>query len=585
MSVTYFNTVTILKGVEIDGDYNNAVDFYQAGATTPAQMQTIFFNSHAGRTFSDVNLLTSSTSILLKLPYDEAMEYNYLIFLNSNTGKKLYFFIKGYSYKDPLTTTFEIELDVLNTYRGKYFLKPSFVERGHVNRWNADGTPKYNTLAESIDIGNIYNTVTETQIVNHSVNDNKIAWLIFVATKNIVSDSLSLPLASQQFATPFYIYTIPFMVKNPQGFTIDGHPILTMADLQYCNFYQDDSIISAYVIPNMNITATFYTNYAMSCNIPYAPINAAEWIPVTDPPTIYFMNNSSLDYFNSVFVPLVETIPSKTAYTSQSNRYYKRETKLLTFPYSFDELNDFKTNPQIYKHEYFNSSTIRVRNEVSLSETPKIETYGLGYNNDSKGYTHGCIDNSVKDIAIATDAYKAYLKTNKASLISGLAVNVAGTAAGIGVAALSGGALAPLAIGGIVSTASNIAGIIGKMQDLKQQDDTVRQNGNNIMFDVVSDRLFPIYFHKEITEEYQQIVCDFWNLYGYPIRRVIQPDYSSRYHFNYIKTVGCNIQGDVPQEHMAKIKMIFNNGVTIWHYRSSFPAFFDYTIENAEMSF
>lgn len=56
-------------------------------------------------------------------------------------------------------------------------------------------------------------------------------------------------------------------------------------------------------------------------------------------------------------------------------------------------------------------------------------------------------------------------------------------------------------------------------------------------------------------------------MYGYKQNKVL-PIFNmtrSRYYFNYIKTIGCNITGDIPRKYLNKLKSIFDNGVTLWH--------------------
>ena len=35
--------------------------------------------------------------------------------------------------------------------------------------------------------------------------------------------------------------------------------------------------------------------------------------------------------------------------------------------------------------------------------------------------------------------------------------------------------------------------------------------------------------------------------------------------WNYVKTINCNFEGDIPQTDLRIIKTMFDNGVTLWH--------------------
>jgi hypothetical protein len=43
------------------------------------------------------------------------------------------------------------------------------------------------------------------------------------------------------------------------------------------------------------------------------------------------------------------------------------------------------------------------------------------------------------------------------------------------------------------------------------------------------------------------------------------PALKTRQHFNFIQTAGANIIGDVPQDNLARLKEIFDKGITLWH--------------------
>ena len=52
-------------------------------------------------------------------------------------------------------------------------------------------------------------------------------------------------------------------------------------------------------------------------------------------------------------------------------------------------------------------------------------------------------------------------------------------------------------------------------------------------------------------------------MFGYKINRIKIPTHS-RPHWNFIKTVGCRIRGNLPAMIQAQICDIFDKGVTLW---------------------
>lgn len=82
---------------------------------------------------------------------------------------------------------------------------------------------------------------------------------------------------------------------------------------------------------------------------------------------------------------------------------------------------------------------------------------------------------------------------------------------------------------------------------------------------------------KSIKKEMAKIIDDYFSMYGYKTNSTKIPNITGRTNWNYVKTINCNIEGDIPQEDLQKIKDMFNQGVTLWHNPSTF---LDYTQSN-----
>ena len=67
-------------------------------------------------------------------------------------------------------------------------------------------------------------------------------------------------------------------------------------------------------------------------------------------------------------------------------------------------------------------------------------------------------------------------------------------------------------------------------------------------------------------------------MFGYKVNTLKVPNITGRQNWNYVKTLGCNVIGDVPQSDLQEIKGMFNRGITIWHNPSTFM---DYSQNNA----
>ena len=86
-------------------------------------------------------------------------------------------------------------------------------------------------------------------------------------------------------------------------------------------------------------------------------------------------------------------------------------------------------------------------------------------------------------------------------------------------------------------------------------------NGDVIFSDDVKD----FYYNKlSVRREYAEIIDDYFDMYGYATKRVIVPNINSRPQWNYVKTIGANIFGNIPADDLKLIKDIFDNGITFW---------------------
>lgn len=75
---------------------------------------------------------------------------------------------------------------------------------------------------------------------------------------------------------------------------------------------------------------------------------------------------------------------------------------------------------------------------------------------------------------------------------------------------------------------------------------------------------YRIYYMK-IRPEYAEMIDNYFSCYGYAVKRVKRPNIKSRTEWNYVKTTGCTISGNVPGDVEAAICAAYDNGLTFWH--------------------
>jgi hypothetical protein len=83
-----------------------------------------------------------------------------------------------------------------------------------------------------------------------------------------------------------------------------------------------------------------------------------------------------------------------------------------------------------------------------------------------------------------------------------------------------------------------------------------------------------------IKSEYAKIIDNYFDMFGYKVCRVKEPNTNHRAKYWYTKTIDANIDGGVPGKDLQKIKEAYNNGITFWRYEGSIGIYKDTTDYN-----
>ena len=118
---------------------------------------------------------------------------------------------------------------------------------------------------------------------------------------------------------------------------------------------------------------------------------------------------------------------------------------------------------------------------------------------------------------------------------------------------------------------------MAQIEKQKLLPDKVNMAGSNstlIGYSLIDKNIFTRY---TIKKQFAERIDKFFDMYGYLTNNVKIPNLKNRPNWNYIKTIGANIIGDIPQEDMQTIKNMFDNGITLWHNKDTF---LDYSQNN-----
>jgi hypothetical protein len=260
------------------------------------------------------------------------------------------------------------------------------------------------------------------------------------------------------------------------------------------------------------------------------------------------------------------------------------ESKLLMYPYTQLVLDDFKGNRVTYKTEYINDANLKLKVKGSIGTSNKV-SYGVkNYNTGLSGSLpdemmdeFSLINNEPNDVPIVTDLLSAYLQGNKNTIAnqkSSILFNqVFGALSGISAGAMQGRSLGfSGALTGVFEGAQNLGngylqmqGLLAKQQDINNTPPSIAKMGSNSAYSFGNGYGGVYVIKKQIKAEYIKKLTDFFKLYGYKINEVKIPNLHTREHFNFVKTIGANIHGDIPNDALTRLKGIFDKGVTLWH--------------------
>ena len=545
MAVTPDTTIRLLK-VPIEIDNMNQLTFANATA------QYNYFHGLSGYLEEeDLQYQRKDNYIMFPAHIDSILQYNYCMYQNSNYSNKwFYAFITKMEYENDGTTRIYIKTDAFQTWQFDIIYKKSFIEREHVN----DDTIGVNLIPENLQLGEY-------------VSNKKGQWLHDLSYSPFYT---GIDLCIVVGATTDDTGSIP---GNTYGVQTDG----IYAGLRYYVFTNDSNANTG--IPALN---TFIKNYTTSTQTSPDAIKCLFMMPKilckgydrndhlysgSNFAVYKYINDSTFTTDNKDIDLTLTTLDS---YTPINN-------KLKTFPYSYLLVSNNSGTDVIYRYENFYTEN---NGEKTIISNPQFKiastmTPSGAVRMIPKNYK-GVEENDIEGINLgkypicswATDVYTNWLTQN--------GVNIGLSVAGSIVSGVAGAVT-----GNAIGVASGILGIANTLGEIYKESMTPPQAEGNLNSGDVVTATGNNDFHFQvmtIKKEMAKIIDDYFSCYGYKVNATKTPNITGRTNWNYVKTINANIEGDIPQEDLQKIKDILNNGVTFWHNPLTF---LDYSQSNA----
>ena len=518
----------------IESDNRNQLTFSNATA------QYNYFNGLTHLTADNFTYQRKDSIIRYPAHIDTILPYNYVMYQNeAYTNKWFYAFITKMEYVNDNMTYITIHTDVYQTWMFEMVWKRSFIEREHVN----DDTIGLHTIPEQLETGEYVCSGVSYLFENQDT-------YICISCSDVPDE---LGKRTTLYYNGVFSGTETFLFRDYQA----GANFIKAMD-------KDDkdlasAIVSIYLAP-INLFSGLTLNWQV------VTINGTTFeysrIPVS--------NDSVLLSTSSAITP-----------PSSIDGYTPKNNKLKVAPYSYFYVSNNVGSDIPFKYEEFTNNSAVFKTVGSMTPGCSIRCVPTNYkklsdsNTSLKSFNSGIAVAKYPICSWSNDTYINWLTSNSVNLGIKAGGGLLGIALG-GAMILSGFG----AVAGVGMMATGLGMITDSAKEIYNHSLTPDQaSGNSNSGDVVYSRgkIEICCYKMSIRNEMAQVIDNYFSMFGYKVNLVKIPNITGRTNWNYVKTIGANIEGDIPEDHLNEIKNIFNNGVTLWHNTSTY---LDYSQSN-----
>ena len=510
----------------LESDSLNQIDF------SSANNQHTYFNGLTKVLMDDATYLRKDGRLYFEGSFDTYIGYNYCMYKNNGFSNKwFYAFVSDMRYENNNVLSCTLTTDVYQTWMFDFTLKRSFIERSHVAK-NTDTLGTY-TYPEQLETGEYKcNAVYKV--------DNDSDWALHI----VVGSTYDFDAQS--------VYAIGNMYSG------------TYSAIQYYHWPISQDVQLSTAIEN---AGSDIAQSSIQCMF-----LAPAWVVESyDEQTVHSVKRRVSVNVNTIKVPVVNTVDG----------YTPKNKKVLQYPYVYLNATNGNGGNAIYHVEKFYNTDYDGYYTFTCNGTlvPGCSIYMMPkyYNGIEFNHDEGIALGKYPQLNWITDQYTNWLTQNGVNIGLSVAGGVAKTALGVG-AMFVAPEFAFLEAG---VASSGISDIFNTSKEVYEHSLIPPQaEGNLNSGDITTATGYNRFLIKRMTirSEYAQIIDNYFEMFGYKLNKVAVPNTTSRSKWNYIKTINVNITGDIPEEDMAKLKSLYNNGFTIWHDTSHY---LDYSQTNS----
>ena len=242
------------------------------------------------------------------------------------------------------------------------------------------------------------------------------------------------------------------------------------------------------------------------------------------------------------------------------NGYVPRNKKLFTSQFYYLAVTNNAGDVKTFNFEFFPTPS-----------APKFNCYGIfnmmpsiwcvpEYGAATQDFERSLVITGFPQCVFVGDTFKNWLAQNSA----------ANTLAGATAAAqFIGGAVTGnfgMAASGVMSGLNTLT----KIMDHSKVPDSIRGTTGGNYDGLALGKIKFTFRIMSVKASMARIIDNYFDMFGYATNRVKIPNIGTRKNWNYVETQHINIVGDIPNDHMDRLKEVYNSGVTIWNNPDTF---------------
>ena len=521
-----------LCNVPFTKNHSDVLDF------TSRDEQLAYFRNRINKEYYEYVYVKKDNMVKVEGNLEDLVQNNYIFYQNPTYKRWYYCFIDRMEYISENTTAIYFTTDAWQTWLFDIQYMPSFIERKHVTN-DAIGV---NTVPEGLETGEY---ICNTHVIDDHMSDtlNDLTYVVSMAV-----DMSTIDLAAKTIS-PAGMHKYNGIISGTMYYRYDFTGLISTVLEELTELNQLNAINGMFMAPK---ELAPYGSTAEKLN----------QIPESD---------TAQSYTNTITKQMT------------LNGYTPRNNKLLCHPYNYLLVSNNQGSSEILHYEDFSTPSCNFKINMALTPGCSIRMVPLNFKGISENDDYAINMGKLPICSYNVDMYTNWLTQNSvntpAGTITSDQVNIGSSVSG-GMLNMFGSLLSLNPSGLLNSASSTFTNTFNAVLENKQHNmlSGVSQGNLNSGDVCTSTGTNTYHFYKmSVRNEFAKIIDDYFDKYGYKVNTLETPNIRTRRNWNFIKTIGFNLKGNIPQTEMEEIKAMFDSGVTVWHNANTI---YDYNQNN-----